>query len=241
MKQALFFGFLMVITAFLFSGCVRDVSLSEDVDMILGQTSNQSETFDPLSGNAVPSIMNQPNPNAAMPPVANQPNPNAPVMEEAPPPPQQIVEQPTPPPVQNERFVQIVTEKGAMVIELRPDVSPNTVAHFVEKVKQGFYNGLVFHRVEDWVIQGGGPAGTGTGGGTMPTEFSSQPFVVGSVGVARGADRNLSNDAQFFICTKDCSWLTGEYTWFGQVIEGMDVAGQVAIGEVMKSVSVVSR
>lgn len=241
MKQALLFGFLLVITAFLFSGCVRDVNLAKDVDLKLGQATNEAEAFDPITGNAVPPIMNQSSPNAAMPPVVNQPNPNAPVMEEAPPPPQQITEQPTPPPPSSEKYVQIVTEKGVMVLELFPDVAPNTVAHFIGKVKDGFYNGLVFHRVEDWVIQGGDPAGKGTGGGTMPTEFSSQPFVVGSVGVARGADRDLSNDAQFFICTKDCSWLTGEYTWFGQVIEGIDVAGQVVIGEVMKSVSVVSR
>lgn len=132
----------------------------------------------------------------------------------------------------------IATSKGNISVELYPEDATNTVKNFLAKAKSGFYTNLTFHRVEDWVIQGGDPLGTGTGGGNMPSEFSQRPFGVGSLGVARGGDPKISNDSQFFICTKDCSWLTGQYTNFGTVLNGMDVALKIAKGDTILSVTI---
>jgi peptidyl-prolyl cis-trans isomerase B (cyclophilin B) len=132
----------------------------------------------------------------------------------------------------------IRTSKGDITIELYPDETPKTVANFVQKASSDYYKKLTFHRVEDWVIQGGDPLGTGTGGGKMPTELTKRPFVVGSVGVARGQDITVSNDSQFFICTQDCSWLNEQYTNFGTVTAGMDVVKKIAIGDTIDSVSI---
>lgn len=132
----------------------------------------------------------------------------------------------------------VQTSKGSFVIALNPTSAPKTVENFIAKAKSDFYKNLTFHRVEDWVVQGGDPDGNGTGGGSMPTELSQTPFVRGSVGVARGMDIQISNDAQFFICTKDCDWLTGAYTLFGQVTEGMDVVDSMAIGDTITGISV---
>jgi peptidyl-prolyl cis-trans isomerase B (cyclophilin B) len=132
----------------------------------------------------------------------------------------------------------IETSKGNITVKLYPDSAPNTVKNFETKAKSGFYKNLTFHRVEDWVIQGGDPLGTGTGGGDMPTELSQVPFITGSLGVARGQNKAISNDSQFFICTTDCSWLTGEYTNFGEVTQGMDVAKSIAIGDKILGITV---
>lgn len=123
------------------------------------------------------------------------------------------------------------TSKGAITIELYPKDAPNTVRNFLQKMQTGAYGSRIFHRVEDWVIQGGDPLGNGTGGGSMPTELSDRVFVEGSVGVARGGDLQVSNADQFFICTQECSWLTGQYTHFGKVIKGMDVVKKIAVGD----------
>lgn len=131
----------------------------------------------------------------------------------------------------------VTTSKGAFTIALDSQSAPKTVENFVNKAKSNYYNNLTFHRVEDWVVQGGDPDGNGTGGGSMPTELSQTPFVRGSVGVARGGDIQISNDSQFFICTKDCDWLTGAYTLFGQVTEGMDVVDAMQIGDTIKTIS----
>ena len=93
--------------------------------------------------------------------------------------------------------------------------------------------------MEDWVVQGGDPKGTGTGGGQMPTELNNMPFKLGSLGVARGGDIRVSNDSQFFICTKDCNWLTGQYTNFGEVTDGMEIAGNIAVGDKIISLTIV--
>lgn len=132
----------------------------------------------------------------------------------------------------------IKTSKGNLTLKLYPDQAPNTVANFAQKSAAGFYSGLTFHRVESWVIQGGDPVGNGTGGGKMPTELNQVPFKTGSVGIARGGDIKVSNDAQFFICTTDCDWLTGQYTNFGEVTEGMDVATEVEVGDKILSIEV---
>lgn len=126
----------------------------------------------------------------------------------------------------------IKTSKGDIVVELNSKVAPNTVNNFSNKANDNFYDNLTFHRVEDWVIQGGDPLGNGTGGGNgLPTEPSQEPFVAGSLGVARGGDPKVSNEAQFFITKSDASWLNGQYTNFGKVTEGMDVVNQIAIGD----------
>src|SRR5207302_6962288 len=97
--------------------------------------------------------------------------------------------------------------------------------NFIMKAESGFYKGLVFHRVEDWVVQGGDPKGDGTGGGLMQTEINDIPFVAGSLGVARGQNINVSNDSQFFITKSEANWLNQQYTNFGMVSGGMDVVG----------------
>lgn len=126
----------------------------------------------------------------------------------------------------------IKTSKGDIVVELNSQVAPNTVNNFSNKANDNFYDNLTFHRVEDWVIQGGDPLGNGTGGtNNLPTEPSNEPFVAGALGVARGGDPKISNDSQFFITKSDASWLNGQYTYFGKVIEGMDVVNQMAIGD----------
>lgn len=139
--------------------------------------------------------------------------------------------------------VTIKTSKGDIVIELRPDVAPKTVANFLEKFTNGYCEGKTFHRVEDWVIQGCDPLGNGTGGNTsLPTETSDEEFLAGAVGVARKMEpKELSNDSQFFITKKDSTFLDGEYTYFGKVVSGMDVVNRIAIGDKIESSTVLSK
>lgn len=125
----------------------------------------------------------------------------------------------------------IKTERGDISITLYLKEAPNTVNNFVQKAKSGFYNNLTFHRVEDWVLQGGDPDGNGTGGGSMPVEFNSKPFVIGAVGIASRGDGKVQNDAQFFITKKDSQFLNGQYTNFGIVVNGMDVVNEMEIGD----------
>lgn len=132
----------------------------------------------------------------------------------------------------------IKTAKGDIEFELFSDVAPKTVENFIKKASEDYYKGLIFHRVEDWVIQGGDPDGNGTGGGEQATELSDKQFKEGSVGVARGGDINVSNDSQFFICTADCNWLTGQYTIFGQVTSGIDIAKKIEIGDKIESIEI---
>ena len=130
-------------------------------------------------------------------------------------------------------------EKGGVIkIELFPKLAPKTVANFTAKANSGFYDNLTFHRVEDWVVQGGDPLGNGTGGGTQPTEINPQPFKIGAVGVARGNDISVSNDAQFFIVKQDADWLDGQYTNFGQVTAGLDVLDGIQVGDKIRTIRV---
>jgi len=138
----------------------------------------------------------------------------------------------------NNKVATIKTAKGEIEIDLLSSAAPKSVDNFVKKAESGYYKGLTFHRVEDWVIQGGDPKGDGTGGGDQPTELSDTPFKEGSVGVARGGDINISNDSQFFICVADCSWLTGQYTIFGQVKSGLDVAKKIEKGEKIEDITI---
>lgn len=132
----------------------------------------------------------------------------------------------------------IKTSKGDIELTLYGKEAPNTVRNFMEKAKNNFYNNLTFHRVEDWVIQGGDPEGTGRGGGDMPVEFNDKPFVVGSLGVASRGDGKVQNDAQFFITKKESSHLNGQYTNFGMVTKGMDVAEKIEIGDKILGITI---
>src|SRR5437868_13888219 len=114
----------------------------------------------------------------------------------------------------------IETDKGTIVCSLATDAAAGvagTIANFEQKANSGFFNGLKFHRVENWVIQGGDPTGTGSGGGKMPAEYNRLAFVRGAVGVARGPDRRLNSDCQWFVCKRDSTFLDGDYTNFGMV------------------------
>jgi len=125
------------------------------------------------------------------------------------------------------------TNKGKVVIALRPDLAPNHVARIKELTNQGFYNGIVFHRVvEGFMAQTGDPTGTGMGGSKLPdlkAEFTDTPFVRGTVGMARAGDPNSAN-SQFFITFGDASFLNGQYTVWGQVVEGMEVVDSLKKG-----------
>ncbi|ESR26567.1 peptidylprolyl isomerase [Lutibaculum baratangense] len=125
------------------------------------------------------------------------------------------------------------TTKGRVVIEMRPDLAPNHVARIRELVSQGFYDGIVFHRVIDgFMAQTGCPQGTGTGGsGTkLKAEFSKEPHVRGTCSMARAANPD-SGDSQFFICFDRAPWLDGQYTVWGKVVEGMEAVDQLKRGE----------
>jgi peptidylprolyl isomerase len=125
------------------------------------------------------------------------------------------------------------TTQGPVTIEMRPDLAPNHVARIKELVREGFYDGIVFHRViEDFMAQTGCPEGTGTGGSgqKLEAEFSKEKHVRGTVSMARAANPD-SGDSQFFICFDEAPWLNGQYTVWGQVTEGMDNVDKIKKGE----------
>lgn len=132
-----------------------------------------------------------------------------------------------------ENTLLLETTKGNVVIEMRPDLAPNHVARIKELVREGFYNGIVFHRVIDgFMAQTGCPQGKGTGGsGTkLKAEFSDAKHVRGTCSMARSMDPN-SGDSQFYMCFADSTWLDGQYTVWGQVVEGMDNVDKLKRGE----------
>ncbi|MEK9672903.1 MAG: peptidylprolyl isomerase [Rhodospirillaceae bacterium] len=132
-----------------------------------------------------------------------------------------------------ENTIYLDIEHGRVVIELRPDLAPKHVARIKELTRKGFYNGLTFHRViGGFMAQGGDPKGDGTGGSgqNLPAEFSKEPFKRGTLGMARSANPN-SGDSQFFICFARASHLDGQYTVWGQVVEGMKFVGKLKRGE----------
>ncbi|HEY3127407.1 MAG TPA: peptidylprolyl isomerase [Candidatus Limnocylindria bacterium] len=127
---------------------------------------------------------------------------------------------------------------GSFTFTLRGDKAPRTVERFAGKARSGFYDNLTFHRVEDWVVQGGDPKGTGTGGDRVPSEYNDLSFKLGAAGIARGQDPAFNNDSQFFIVKKDSTFLDKQYTNFGQVTAGMDVVAGIKIGDRIKKVTV---
>lgn len=123
-------------------------------------------------------------------------------------------------------------EDGRVVIELRPDLAPNHVARIKELTRDGFYDGVVFHRViPGFMAQTGDPTGTGTGGSgqNLDAEFSSEKHVRGTVSMARASNPN-SADSQFFIVFEDAPHLNGQYTVWGQVTDGMEHVDNIKKG-----------
>jgi len=122
---------------------------------------------------------------------------------------------------------------GTVVIQLRPDKAPKHVARIKQLVREGFYDGIVFHRViEGFMAQTGDPTGTGTGGSgkNLKAEFNDLQHVRGTLSMARAANIN-SADSQFFICFKSTPFLNGQYTVWGQVISGMEFVDKIERGE----------
>ena len=125
-------------------------------------------------------------------------------------------------------------EGGPVTIELRPDLAPGHVARIKELAREGFYDGVVFHRViPGFMAQGGDPTGTGTSGSDKPNlqaEFSSEPHVRGVCSMARTPNPNSAN-SQFFICFDDAGFLNRQYTVWGKVTEGMENVDKIKRGE----------
>ena len=122
---------------------------------------------------------------------------------------------------------------GRVVIEMKSDMAPKHVKRIKELVNEKFYDGLKFHRViEGFMAQTGDPRGDGTGGSgqNIPAEFNSLPHIRGTVSMARAQDPD-SADSQFFICFQESSFLDGQYTAWGQVIEGMEFVDKIKRGE----------
>jgi peptidylprolyl isomerase len=128
----------------------------------------------------------------------------------------------------------IETSKGKVVVALRPDLAPKHVERIKQLAREGFYDGIVFHRVIDgFMAQTGCPKGTGTGGSSYPNlaaEFNAEPHVRGVCSMARASSPNSAN-SQFFICFDDATFLDRQYTVWGKVIEGMDNVDKLAKGE----------
>jgi peptidylprolyl isomerase len=127
----------------------------------------------------------------------------------------------------------LTTSKGPVTIAMRPDLAPNHVARIKELVRDGFYDGVKFHRVIDgFMAQTGCPQGTGTGGSgkKLKAEFTPTKHVRGTVSMARAMDPN-SGDSQFFICFAEAPWLNNQYTVWGEVIDGMDAVDAINKGE----------
>jgi peptidylprolyl isomerase len=125
------------------------------------------------------------------------------------------------------------TNNGLIGVDLFDEDAPKTVENFRKLAADGFYDGVVFHRVIDgFMAQGGDPTGTGSGGSgvKLPAEFSKEPFVRGTVGMARAANPD-SADSQFFICFAPASFLNGQYTVFGQVVSGMEYVDKIKKGD----------
>jgi peptidylprolyl isomerase len=125
------------------------------------------------------------------------------------------------------------TSQGQVEIKMLPELAPKHVARITELASNGFYDGIIFHRViPGFMAQTGDPDGTGMGGSgqKLEAEFTDYEYREGTVGMARSMNPN-SGDSQFFICFEGCGHLTGQYTVWGQVARGMDTVRKIAIGE----------
>ena len=134
----------------------------------------------------------------------------------------------------------ITTEKGDIVFTFYPEDAPLHSAAFIKLARAGFYDGLTFHRVEPgFVIQGGCPEGTGTGGPgyNLDAEFNDNPHIKGTVAMARSSNPN-SAGSQFYICLDDAPFLNKQYTVFGHVVEGQSVVDAIRKGDAMTTVAI---
>ena len=134
----------------------------------------------------------------------------------------------------------IETAKGNIELLLRGDLAPLTVANFVKLAKSGYYDGVVFHRVEDFCIQGGDPKGTGEGSPGYGIELEIAKELTntrGGLAMARASDPN-SAGSQFYILKQKSDWLDGQYAVFGNVTKGLDVVDKIVVGDVMTKVTV---
>ena len=132
-----------------------------------------------------------------------------------------------------ENTLSLDLKDGRVVIEMFPNAAPKHVARIKELVRQGFYDGIVFHRVIDgFMAQTGDPTGTGMGGSgkKLPAEFNSEPHVRGTASMARAMDPN-SADSQFFICFADARFLDRQYTVWGKVTSGMEFVDKIKKGD----------
>jgi peptidylprolyl isomerase len=133
----------------------------------------------------------------------------------------------------NEDTLILETTKGPVKIAMKPDLAPKHVARIKQLVRDGFYNGVAFHRVIDgFMAQTGCPQGTGTGGSgqKLKAEFTPTKHGRGTVSMARAANPD-SGDSQFFICFTEAPWLDNQYTVWGEVIEGMENVDRIKRGE----------
>ncbi|MDH4386630.1 MAG: peptidylprolyl isomerase [Caulobacter sp.] len=132
----------------------------------------------------------------------------------------------------------LTLDTGAVTINLRPDLAPGHVERIKELAREGFYDGVVFHRViPGFMAQGGDPTGTGMGGSKKPdlkAEFSAEPHLRGICSMARSSSPNSAN-SQFFICFDDATFLDKQYTVWGEVTEGMDNVDALPKGEPPRS------
>ena len=137
-----------------------------------------------------------------------------------------------------ENTLLLETSKGTVKIALRPDLAPGHVTRIRELAREGFYDGIIFHRViAGFMAQTGCPKGTGTGNSKKPdlkAEFNKEPHVRGTCSMARTSAPNSAN-SQFFICFGDAAFLNGQYTVWGEVTEGMDAIDALAKGEPPRS------
>jgi peptidylprolyl isomerase len=128
----------------------------------------------------------------------------------------------------------LTLDTGEVEIKLRPDLAPAHVERVAKLANDGFYDGVIFHRViQGFMAQGGDPSGTGMSGSKEPNlkaEFSREPHVRGVCSMARTMDPNTAN-SQFFICLDDATFLDGQYTVWGQVTSGMDAVDALPKGE----------
>lgn len=151
----------------------------------------------------------------------------------------------------NPQVTMTIANRGEMVIELYPQDAPKTVEQFLRLVNNGFYNGVLFHRVENYprpfIIVTGDPLtktlpltdpkiGTGGSGNKLPFEANKRTFQNGTVGLARDQRDKNSGDSQFFICNGAHSFLDGSYVAFGQVVRGLDVIPKVELGDKVTSI-----
>jgi peptidylprolyl isomerase len=133
-----------------------------------------------------------------------------------------------------ENTLVLTLDSGEVSIRLRPDLAPQHVERIKELAREGFYDGVIFHRVIDgFMAQGGDPTGTGMGGSKkpdLPAEFSLESHVRGVCSMARSSNPNSAN-SQFFICLDDATFLDRQYTVWGEVVDGMDNVDAIPKGE----------